>query len=229
MKSLKNKHYVYRHTRLDTNIPFYVGKGSGNRASSKHSRNRWWKFVEAKHGREVQIVKRFETHEEALKFEIQLIKLYKSFGYCETNLTPGGEGVVGLTPWNKGIPMSEETKKKVSEAKKNPSAETRRRISEAGKGRISWNAGLNLTKEHIAKLSQAKKGKKYSDEYKLNMAKVKGSKQFSVHSLESGIYIGSWYGKKTCARDLNIDRAAVCKCLKGTQRQTKGYTFKYEE
>lgn len=31
----KNIYYVYRHIRLDKKTPFYIGKGSGNRAFQK--------------------------------------------------------------------------------------------------------------------------------------------------------------------------------------------------
>ena len=37
-----NKFYVYEHWRFDTNKPFYVGKGSGNRAYQSIGRNYYW-------------------------------------------------------------------------------------------------------------------------------------------------------------------------------------------
>lgn len=39
-------------------------------------------------------------------------------------------------PWNKGVPMKLETRLKVSEAKKNPSAETREKLSRRAKARM---------------------------------------------------------------------------------------------
>ena len=39
---MDNKYYVYRHIRLDTNQPFYIGVGSGKRDTSTKSRNIFW-------------------------------------------------------------------------------------------------------------------------------------------------------------------------------------------
>ena len=56
---------------------------------------------------------------------------------------------------------TEEHKRNISKAKKNPSKETRRKISEAGKGRIPWNKGLKgvqiVTEETRKKLSESAK------------------------------------------------------------------------
>ena len=50
----------------------------------------------------------------------------------------------GFTPWNKGVPMDDETKAKVSASKM---------------GTVSWNKGVPMSDESKAKLSAAKKGK----------------------------------------------------------------------
>ena len=39
---MMNKFYIYRHIRLDSNTPFYVGKGSNNRAFVKSGRSDYW-------------------------------------------------------------------------------------------------------------------------------------------------------------------------------------------
>ena len=89
--------------------------------------------------------------------------------------TPHNKGVEGYTnsgsfqqgedPWNKGIPMGEAAKKKLSCAKRGTTAwnkglktgplseETRQKLSEAGKRKI-------FTAEHRANLSKALKGRK---------------------------------------------------------------------
>ena len=71
----------------------------------------------------------------------------------------------GRIPWNKGIPCSEEYKRKISESNKGKSRseETRRKISETKKGKP-------ISDEQKRKISEAKKGKPISDEQKRKMS-----------------------------------------------------------
>jgi hypothetical protein len=52
------------------------------------------------------------------------------------------------------------------------SAETRLKISEAGKGRAAWNKGLKMPDELVEKNRQAQLGKKLSDEHKAKLSKA---------------------------------------------------------
>lgn len=152
--------YIYRHIRLDKNTPFYIGKGSGERAYQKKSRNNYWKSI-AKLGYRVDIIIKNLNQEEAFKKEIELIKFYKSFNFCEANFTNGGEGGCGVIKTEANIkyvslifkgtnnpmygkPRSEEAKRKTSEKVKgvnNPiygkprSEEVRLKISKTHKER----------------------------------------------------------------------------------------------
>jgi hypothetical protein len=92
------------------------------------------------------------TKAEASQLEIELIALHKTncckyknpaFGY---NMTDGGDGAIGK-------PMSDEQKKKLSEANKGKivTEETRKKISKIHKGK-------KITNEHKQKLSEANKG-----------------------------------------------------------------------
>lgn len=54
---------------------------------------------------------------------------------------------------------SEQSRHKMSEAKKNMSEETRKKMSEAHKGKSTWNKGKYLSEEHKKKLSETLKGK----------------------------------------------------------------------
>jgi hypothetical protein len=77
------------------------------------------------------------------------------------------EAKMGKEPWNKGIPMTEETRKTVSEATKGThtgpfSDSHRENISKARKG-------MTFSDEHRANLSKAHKGKKASEETKAKM------------------------------------------------------------
>ena len=73
--------------------------------------------------------------------------------------------------WSTGKPMSEETKRKVSEAKKGSipwnkgkpmSEETKKKVSEARKGSISWNKGKPISEETREKCRLGNLGKKLS-------------------------------------------------------------------
>ena len=100
-------YYIYRHIRLDNNTPFYIGKGKGNRAHIKSNRNKYWKNIVDSSGYEVEIILDNLTEEAAFTKEIEFIALYKGLGYCEANLTNGGEGSTGAI-------QSDETKTKLS-------------------------------------------------------------------------------------------------------------------
>jgi hypothetical protein len=86
--------------------------------------------------------------------EIELIKAYKETGNKLLNLTEGGDGTYGLTPW-KGKHRSSETKAKLSLALKGrkigpPSEEHRKRIS------LSLT-GKKASLESRRKMSESKK------------------------------------------------------------------------
>jgi len=93
--------------------------------------------------------------------------------------------------WPKGVPRSEETKKKISEALKGHklSEEARRKISEKMKGRklsditkekiAEFHKGTHLPEAIRAKISMAHKGKKLSIETRRRMSKAfKGRKGY---------------------------------------------------
>lgn len=122
--------YVYVHKRISDGSVFYVGKGCGKRAWKKSDRNDWWKAIEKKHGRMVEIIARGLSEEEAFDMERRTIMEIGRESLC--NLNDGGEGGVS------------------------PSEETRRKMSEAHKGRKS-------SQETIAKKRIASTGRKHSE------------------------------------------------------------------
>ena len=136
---------VYRHIRLDKNVPFYVGKGKNNRAWSK-LRNNYWHRIVNKYGYRVEIIKEGISEKEALLIEFNTIKMYKSLGYCEANLTNGGKG--GLS----GFSHSDQTKKLIGESKKGKKfpnlskSATGRILSESMKLKISTTLGSKLVR-----------------------------------------------------------------------------------
>lgn len=100
------KHYVYIHFTKDELRPFYIGKGIGARLNRKGSRNRWWHFVVEKHGFVSDVLKEFDTHEEALLYEVEMIAFFRGEDIKLVNLTNDNEKSVR-------IKTSEETKHKI--------------------------------------------------------------------------------------------------------------------
>ena len=120
MHSLEGIHYLYRHTRLDKDEPFYIGIGTKRRdreaktnkteyqrAYAKSGRNNVWKNITVKTDYEVEILLESDNYEFIKQKETEFITLYgrinKKSGIL-ANLTDGGEGVKGMT-------VSESTKK----------------------------------------------------------------------------------------------------------------------
>jgi hypothetical protein len=73
----------------------------------------------------------------------------------------------GMTPWNKGIPMSEESKAKVSAAKIGQPIKRNK-----SKSTPAWNKGLKTPDEVKIKQRNAKLGKKLSQETRDKMSKT---------------------------------------------------------
>jgi len=98
---MENTHYVYSHTRLDTNTIFYIGIGKGKnryRAKNTKARTLHWKNITNKTSYRIDILFDKLTQEEACKKEIELIAFYgrkdRGTGLL-VNFTDGGEGRLG--------------------------------------------------------------------------------------------------------------------------------------
>jgi hypothetical protein len=154
----EKKFYVYEHWRPDRGECFYVGKGEGRRANrlgSSGKRNLHHRAIQDKLSRlglpiEIKMVASGLTAQEAYDLEISRIAFWINDGADLVNHTGGGEGL------------------------KNPSAETRQKMSAAKLGKkMSEQARANMraerktrirTPEHNAKIGAAQIGKKMSQE-----------------------------------------------------------------
>ena len=186
--------YVYRHIRLDKNEPFYIGIGSDatyKRANSKKGRNKIWNDIVSKTDYEVEILCDKLNWENACIKEIEFINLYgridKHSG-CLSNLTDGGEGVLGiihteqtkqtLSKIFKGCKHTKEAIKKISESSKRPCSEqTKTKISLA-------NKGYKMTLEQKEKLKISSTGKKLSVETKEKLRVANTGKKYSLETRE---------------------------------------------
>lgn len=92
----QNDWVVYRHIRLDKNMPFYIGIGKDlNRPYNKKDRSIFWKSIINKTEYTTEILFDNLTKEQAIEKEVEFIELYgrvdlKTGTLC--NMTCGGEG-----------------------------------------------------------------------------------------------------------------------------------------
>ena len=109
--------YIYRHIRLDTNQPFYIGMSvQRKRPFQKSKREIEWKAIANKTPIRVEILFDDLTKNEAMEKEKELIALYKREcdGGTLVNKTLGGMGISGF----KKQPISETTRLKMSLSRK---------------------------------------------------------------------------------------------------------------
>jgi hypothetical protein len=198
--------YVYRHIRLDTNQPFYIGIGSDDigeyqRAYNKSKRSNFWKRIYAKANYRVDIVLDNLTWEEACEKEIELIALYgrldKGLGIL-CNHTSGGEGTLGniqsQDTINKRIANTDYTNISVAIKKRN-------------------STGWQKDPEFRKKVSKT-----------LSIVRKKKIAQFTLDD----VLIKEWKSAKDAAEVLNLDRGSICKCCNnGIYKSVGGYKWKY--
>ena len=147
---------VYRHHRLDKNEVFYVGIGNKEaRAFDMVKRNHIWKGIKSRSEVEVEIVARDLSWELACELEQLMISEYGRIDLHSgtlANLTDGGDGSVGVkqsqetidkrADSNRGRKNTEETKRKMSEARKGIlfTAEHLENLRTSHLGQKGWNS-----------------------------------------------------------------------------------------
>lgn len=176
---------VYRHIRLDTRQPFYIGIGVNEaRAYSIKNRNKHWCNIVDKCGYEVQILFDDLDYEEAKLKEVEFITLYGRNNISNgllCNLTDGGDGSLGYKPTEEAL----------------------LKISKTSKGRIKtkeqidkWKQNMSFTKseETKEKIRQTLLGKKHTEERKDNQRKAHLGKTLSEETKQK--LKDYWTGKK---------------------------------
>lgn len=170
--------YLYRHIRLDKNVPFYIGIGDQpnyKRAYDVNRRSKFWKYTTKDVKIKVEILLDNLSWEEACKKEIEFIKLYgrKNLGKGSlVNLTDGGDG-------NHGTIHSKEHREKVSKANtgKVRSLEAREKYRAAAKIRTYSDATRKKMSDNLKKqYASGEKlppnlGKKLSEEIRIKISK----------------------------------------------------------
>lgn len=166
--------YVYRHIRLDKNIPFYVGigsddKGKYTRANTSQCRNKHWHNIVNKVGYEVEIILDEITWEDSLKKEVEFIKLYvrKEHGGILVNLTDGGEGNVGYITSDEA--KAKQRMQKLGKPSHLKGVKKPQHVIDAVRractGRPSWNKGIPVPEEQKERQRQSLVGKLAGDKH----------------------------------------------------------------
>ncbi len=234
--------YLYRHIRLDKNIPFYVGIGSDSngkyeRAHNKHRRSQKWFNIVTKTQYKVQIILDELTLDEAKEKEIEFISLYgrsdkKEGSLC--NLTEGGEGTPGRI-------VSEEWRKNKSIEQKG-----RKKSEEFKQKRREYMTGRKMPEEcrqkHIERMmtNHPMKGKKMSEQARKNISEghkglMVGEKNPNwgkcgsdsirakkVMCTENNIV---WGSVKDLVKEMNLSYSTLIKKLNGQRKNNTTYKY----
>lgn len=172
-----NDYYVYEWIRLDTNEPFYVGKGKGNRCYKlTRGNNQHFNNIAKSIPVAVNILHDNLDEETAFGLECYYIWLYRDIiGYNMTNMNDGGEGQTlcgennpfyGVHRYGEDNPFydkkhTDKTRKKMSENhwdcsgdnnpmySKHHSEESKRKMSENRKGKHCGKDNHNYGKGYL--------------------------------------------------------------------------------
>lgn len=188
------KYFLYRHIRLDKNVPFYIGIGKSDlwkytkdcksyygRAYETEARNKFWKRIVKKTEYRVEILWETYCREEIIEKEIEFIALYgrrdlKKGTLC--NLTDGGEGMTGSL-------HSEETKKKIGASNKGKHSKKGKKHTEETKKKLSEiHTGKKMSKDSIEKTKLTKLSKS-DEEKRLIGEKISKAHKGKPRSIES--------------------------------------------
>lgn len=233
---MKN-YYVYEWIRLDTNEPFYIGKGVGSR---------WRKLTREGNLHFNRIVNKFDcvvnilhdnlTEQEAFDLEVWYIREYRDIiGYDLVNITDGGEGgkisfgkdnyfygkhFYGSLNPNYGKKHSEEVRKKISEGVKKAYRTT---------DYEPWNKGKKRT--DIVGDKHPLYGKGHTEESKKRISDSKKLKTNSLSKKVVCITTGKEFNsKKLAAVYYNIDDSGLNKHLKRRENPDyKGHCGKLKD
>lgn len=145
------------------------------------------------------------------------------------------------------IPMSEETRKKISEAMSNNHADFRgennpmfgmtgekhpfygKHHSEETKKKLSEShTGKHFSEEHRNKLSESHTGNHHSEDTKKRMAETKGINGILQYSID-GEFIAEYPSTREASRQIGCDNSSISKCCKGTRKSAGGFIWKYKE
>lgn len=234
---MKNKYYVYQHTRLDNNTVFYIGVGTKqliankyqyySRSLEKSNRNNLWNKIIKKTTYKIEIIFESNNYEEVLNKEIELIKLYGRINLKTgtlANMTDGGEGILNMSKESiikrnnklKGKKRSKEVKNKLSKIKSgsnNPMFNKKHSEETKNKMKVS------------SKHSRHFLGKKQSEESKLKMSKTRILKHSKGKKVIDTINNIIYDTVTQAALSMNINRGTLSNMLLGKNKNKTNFKY----
>lgn len=218
--------YLYRHIRLDKNVPFYIGVGDDNReykrAFDSILRNKIWKSIVSKSDYEVEILMEDLPYDFILSKESEFIKLYgKIIDGTGTlaNLTDGGMGARGFIH-----PTESKLKRKLNYKKENhhqygkkPSLETSQKIS------IS-NTGKKRTKECVDEIILRNKARKGTEATILRMFKIRKVRPVWQYTID-GFFIKEFASTTEAAISVFGKPAEIHSAASNKRVSSKGFKW----
>ena len=256
---MSTKYYVYEWFIVNTGEIFYVGKGCGNRVTSMKDRNEYFKNIRKKYDCNYRIVKDNLEEDEAYEYELEYGKELKSKGLARacyvlrktnkyvSNATKKkiSKTLSGRKSTRKGTHLSEEHKRKLSEAHKGKklSEEHKAKIIESRKGyKHSIETKEKLSRQKIG-IKNPMYGKKQSQEtIKKRIKKLKGhvvteetrkkigianGKPVAQIDIETNEIINTFVSASEAGRKTNINSSKISAVCNGKRKSTGGYKWKY--
>lgn len=139
------------------------------------------------------------TKEEACSLEKELISKYDS-----TNPVKGYNRSTGGESHSEGFRHTEESKRKIGNANRNPSADTREKISEARK-----------------KQTPPMRGKTHSEETRHKLSRSNG---YPVRCIETEVV---YHSAHEAAREMNVCFQNICAVCRGKKKTAGSYHWEY--
>ena len=68
----------------------------------------------------------------------------------------------------------------------------------------------------------------YNNNYGTKLIRQAHTRGHKIKAFKNGIFVGSFYSERKCARELNIAPISVSKVVRGLQKTAGGYTFEYD-
>jgi hypothetical protein len=210
---------VYAHINPIKNEPFYIGKGTGERAYKTDGRNEFWHRTVSKYG--YGVVKLIDglTEEQSLEIEKQYIKKYglRKDGGVLVNLTYGGSG--GRTIFEHNAELHRKNSSLAKMGRNNPNY-----------GKRTWLSGKKVPDEIRKKISAARIGYKMPEDVKkkvlAGLEKAKAAYQAKALKVQCLTTEKIWANRRECVKDLGIT-ITTFKNRINSNRPIKGNHLRY--